>query len=362
MQIFKNFYRKISGHFYEQNRFTPIAKTPPNYATVLIESRCSNKCIFCVNHSPDAKSLEETERIYNKYFSLNISDFKKIVDKLLAFGINKIHLCGSGEPLINKDAFKMMDYLEKHSIPVSFQTNFGRFTYPLLEEIAKRKIEYIGTDIVEGTKEGFERIKIGANWDFLFESLAKLAELCNKYNNNIDIHGYCVINIDCCQNLDKLINKCKNYNQIKKITLHNIHSFGFNKFTSFSKIIKVTDYEIIKKIKQVVEQGREVGIEVVEPGYYNPKKEMTCRNFWSRIMINFPNTKILKENWLGNVMPGGCLCATVGDFHTIGNLFKEPLEDIWNSPKMVHARTDSLNGIVPDQHCLLCPAHYKDNS
>lgn len=344
----------IKGKYYY-----PLIAPPPAYATILMESRCTNRCIYCVNHSLDSKKNDLTKAIYNKRLTLDWENFKKIVDKLINDGIKKIHLCGSGEPFFNSLMLDFVDYVIKQDIPVSFQTNFGKVARPFLPEIATRKIEYIATDIVGGTKESFEKIKIGSNWDFLFESIDELEKHLVAHKNHIPIHGYVVINKNSCDYIDELIRKCSKHNIINELFFNNIHAFGFNEFVSINNIITTQDEEVINKINNAVVLGERYGIKVRAPAYLDNKNRFNCKNFWGRVMINFPTERLPEENWVGNVMPGGCLCATMGNYYSIGNILKMEFAEIWNGEKMIRARQMALNNEFPDEYCKICPAHYK---
>jgi MoaA/NifB/PqqE/SkfB family radical SAM enzyme len=354
-------FKRNKGHHKD---YQPCDKKGPSYATILVETRCSNSCLYCVNHNKDAAKHSKTSGIYiNNNLSLTLEEFKNEVDILKENGVPKIHICGAGEPFFNKNMLDFIDYVFEEYNDVSFQTNFRRTFKNFIPEIARRTISYIGTDLVGGTKESFEKIKIGSKWEELWDNIAHLEDECRKNNNFIPLHMYCVINKQeiTYKNAAALVKKCLEFKSIKNIVFHNIHAFGFNDFVDFKNIIKVSDYEIISLIENAKKLGKANGLEVSGPAYYSDSKNYNCRNFWSRIMLNFPNNKIPENKWKGNVMPGGCLAETIGELYSIGNVFDTDFWDIWNSEKMIQARKDSLKGNLPDKYCSICPAHYQQN-
>lgn len=364
MKQFNNILNTKLGHWvkhvYKRLSYKAETAVLPNYATILVDTRCTNACLFCVNHNPAAKYYNLTNPIYiKKHFSLGLDDYCKQVDILLNAGIKNIHLCGAGEPFLNNNMLSFMDYLNEKGETVSFQTNFQASFMKHLPEVVIRNIKYIGTDIVGGTKSSFEYIKQGTKWETFWSRLDQFYEICEQKQIFIPLHIYTVINRQrfSWEKLDELIHRCSRYPFIQKIVLHNIHAFNFNEFVSENNIITNNDIEIITYINQVKQLAKSYHIELIPPAYLNPSIRFNCWNFWGRIMLNFPNDKIPQDKWNGNVMPGGCLAATLGNFNSIGNIYDTPFNEIWNSEKMKSARAASLTNAFPDPYCKICPAH-----
>ena len=74
-----------------------------------VTRRCNLNCIQC-NRKKDRK-----EKV------LTFSQFKKIVDA--AMPIQKVQLLGGGEPFLNKDIKKMIDYCGEKKIHMGIVTN-----------------------------------------------------------------------------------------------------------------------------------------------------------------------------------------------------------------------------------------------
>lgn len=345
----------------KQVRYEIIDKKGPDYATILVDTRCKNSCVYCVNHCQDAHDCAATRGIYiKKHLILSLESLKRQVDILVKNDLKKIHLCGAGEPFHNVHMMDFIDYVIEKTGSVSFQTNFGEQFVKFIPEIVNKPVEFIGTDMVGGTRESFEKIKKGSCWDEVWKNIGIFEEECSKNGTEIPLHLYCVVNKQrlSYEHLDELVENIQAHRSIRQFVFHNIHAFGFNEFVDSKNIIRNTDEEVIRELDKVTTDLGRIGVEVIGPCYFTEDDRYNCRNFWSRIMLNFPNDKITPEKWEGNVMPGGCLIATMGHLHSIGNIYKEDFWDIWNSEMMTKARKKALLGQFPDRMCRLCPAHY----
>ncbi len=81
---------------------------PPDGVTIGVTSGCPNKCLFCSYHGEQAKGNSE---VYNIPFMLSYYDFTKMVDMANEAEVSHIHICGTGEPFVNPDILKMIDYV-----------------------------------------------------------------------------------------------------------------------------------------------------------------------------------------------------------------------------------------------------------
>ncbi|HQF10614.1 MAG TPA: radical SAM protein, partial [Spirochaetota bacterium] len=173
--MFQNFKKYIRNRqlLQDQRRFEEefykkaIVSYPPRHVTIGVTSFCNNNCVFCAYHSLDAK---DSSNVYGLNFNLSFDDFTRIIDMCYRGRVPDTHICGTGEPFINKDILKMIDYSIKRYGKASVQTNFHR---PIFEknnyydELIKRSvhISYITTDVLSGDPDQHNEMKKGSNYE-----------------------------------------------------------------------------------------------------------------------------------------------------------------------------------------------------
>lgn len=146
------------------NRFQPIYN-PFLPWTLDIEPTvsCNLRCIMC-----PSDTIREQREIRNMSFE----NFRKIVDGIPT--LMKVTIQGLGEPLLAPDFIKMVKYASQKDIAVTTTLN----ATVLSKEIAKKVIEsgisrvYISLD--GATKETYEKIRRGANFERTLEGIRNL--------------------------------------------------------------------------------------------------------------------------------------------------------------------------------------------
>lgn len=96
---------------YYQERFE--SKNRPISAEMIMANFCNYDCEYCrYKHG-------------NGYFKFE--DFKKAVRKLQDIGVKGFILTGGGEPLLNPDIEKILNWLDENKIPYGINTNFTKY-------------------------------------------------------------------------------------------------------------------------------------------------------------------------------------------------------------------------------------------
>ena len=155
-----NGYRYIR---YADKRFIEVPYNPLT-ATVLIGSRCNLKCRMCVYNSRDTNRSRTPLRV-------SFEDFKKEVDVLANNGILHVHICAIGEPFLNRDIFKMIEYVKKNNLGCSVMTNGSKVMETKIEQIVSSGLDAFHVDMDSGDPDEYEYIKYGAKWDVLINNL-----------------------------------------------------------------------------------------------------------------------------------------------------------------------------------------------
>jgi len=130
-------------------------------------SRCNFRCKMCaVSGWKDGKRADD----------MTFSKFKDLLGQQK--GVFEIKIQGMGEPLLNKDIFKMIEFARKKHIWVRLTTNASILH---INENYKKLVDADPNEIqisIDGTtKNTFEKIRIGSN----FEQIKKNCKLINDY-------------------------------------------------------------------------------------------------------------------------------------------------------------------------------------
>ncbi len=165
--LLKNPKRFFNFIKYKVNRF----KSTVNYKPLIMDleptQRCNFKCVMCINFKEKRKDM-------------SFDAFKKIVDK--QSGLMEMKIQGVGEPLLNIFFFKMIDYAMKKHLWVRTTTNASLLHInENYKKLVDSKVHDINISIDGATKEIYESIRLGSNFDILKQN----CKLINDYNNKV---------------------------------------------------------------------------------------------------------------------------------------------------------------------------------
>jgi pyrroloquinoline quinone biosynthesis protein E len=143
--------------------------TNVNYYPIMMDieptQRCNYRCLMC---SPFNKKRDD----------MQFEEFKNIIDQQI--GLMEVKIQGVGEPLLNKDFFKMIHYAKKRMLWVRTTTNGSLLHFcDNYKKLVDSKVHDINISIDGATKEVYESIRIGGD----FEQIAHNCKLINDYNN-----------------------------------------------------------------------------------------------------------------------------------------------------------------------------------
>jgi MoaA/NifB/PqqE/SkfB family radical SAM enzyme len=309
-----------------------------------ITNRCNNNCLCCWNNSallgePDAERRKEKEE------ELPFSVIKKTIKELKAMGTKSLFFAGGGEPFIHPKIIDILRCAKECNMRVFINTNFTLIEKKAMREMVRLKVDLIHVSLLAATPRTYALIHPNkTEQDFYkIKEILKYAALIKKeknqhlYNPLPHINLYYVI-----------FNK--NYREIKEMVDLAIEVKADSvEFTPVDIIPGKTDCLLLDKrqsgevIEAVHAQHRRIG----EYNLNEPVKTQITQkdNFIKRIgseasmQGRYESETVLRQpcyaGWLfarikasGDVNP--CLKA-----HRIcvGNIYRQPFGQIWNSPE-----------------------------
>ena len=242
--------------------------------------------------------------------------FKKIIAENFNYW-HTIRLWGIGEPFMNQDIMKIVEYEKGLGNACNISTNAMLLDENKIKRLIELKLDKLNISIDGGTKETYEDIRVGASFDKLLDSM----ELLQKFNKNKTIR-LSVTNVLMKKNMDELKELVRIINSfgIKRISIQEIQVAKEGMVISDEETLQdVTD--INKRITEAREFGKTLGVNVVAPSIYQKTKRTECVWPWMQTYITYD----------GLVTP---CCRNIYEKHYVcGDLNKEKFVDIWNNKK-----------------------------
>jgi len=316
-------------------------------ATILIQTTaaCNLKCKHCFINYYNNVILD------GKIKLLNFNEFKEIADKISpSIKLASFLQFSSFEPLLNKDLFKMMDYVLTINPKLQFyiHSNGMLMNEKNISELEKRPIFAITLSLDGITKDTVEQFKTGVDFTQIISNFKLLAKskLQNKTSIVFVLHK---------NNKDELLDFP---NFVKDIGFKNIHINNLMAFLPEFENQVLFSQEGNNEIEKLFD-------------------ELTNRIKKNKQTLQIPNTKpknigctqcnILYIDVNGNVSPCDYLAVSTpftlfGKTQQLapiifGNIFETSIKKIYNSTEYKNFRNNHFKGIIPE-HCKLCINSY----
>ncbi|MFQ6126430.1 MAG: radical SAM/SPASM domain-containing protein [Candidatus Heimdallarchaeota archaeon] len=285
--------------------FVPYPKT----IEVEITTKCHLKCTIC-----EHTYWKEPPR------DMSFEEFKKIIDQFL--NLKWIGITGIGSGFLNKDYMKMLRYLKSKSIYVEFFDTFTQIDENMARELVEIGIDKIYLSIDAATKETYEKIRVGANFDKVLNNVRALLRAKKELGSPVPELWFHYI-----------VTKMNVYEMPKFLEL--VHSLKADEtggtLVYWSDLLAFKEVrDLVVKIPEevkctLVKKSRELGIEMWWNPNVAPSEPITKCVGWTEPFILVT----------GHVQP----CCVINeanqrDFqkkNAVGNLFEKPFSEIWNN-------------------------------
>ncbi len=134
---------------------------------VVIEptNACNLKCRLC----PTWQYMKREKGF------MKLENFKNIIDDNKNI-FKRVSMIFAGEPLLNKDLFKMVKYAEDKAIGVLLSTNTTLFDGNKIEELFDSGLSYLIVCLDGATKKTHEQYRQGSNFEQIKKSIKKICQ------------------------------------------------------------------------------------------------------------------------------------------------------------------------------------------
>lgn len=300
----------------------------PIYVQIEPTTYCNLRCVTCSRES------YPRERLGN----LTFENFKMMIDQIPSLVFVKLQ--GMGEPLINRDLFRMAEYAKSKGIIPNITTNGTLFTESNISSLLE-DFENIAISFDAARKDTYEKIRVGANYEKVVANIRMLVKKRNETGKKtrIEIH-YVVSKI----NQGELKESVKMFAEIgvDEFTAVGVQEWSATGNT-YDKIKEVQLMNIDEVSKEAMEAVSDSKMKfsfapLIDPRY-NAK---SCVYPWDSCFITFDG------------FVTSCCLRPDPRFNNFGNVFKDSFENIWNGEKYRNFRRCFLEGRI-SENCKNCP-------
>lgn len=289
----------------------------PLQGKVEITRRCNLNCGMCLrSHLPIYPDMTEAQ-------------FELVLEKLKNLVVFQPH--GYGEPLMHPKFERFMEIVTAKHMAIHLVTNGLLLNESLadafLQHCKPLKITY---SIDAADKETYEKIRVGGNFYDLLWNMRHVVGYKKLWGLNTHLNWYCTLadyNFDQAEKIVRLASEI------------GLDSVNFTDLTLHGYGLATQNHDIRHKkdIESRLETLEILKVKTAIPVYYLVEKRASCNLPWVQIFVQAD----------GEVFP----CTdTLG--YSLGNLFEQTLDEVWNGKAMREFRKDFYSN--PTKECKKC--------
>jgi radical SAM protein with 4Fe4S-binding SPASM domain len=252
---------------------------------------------------------------------MKFENFKKIVDEAGSY-LCEIDLYNWGEPFLNKDIFRMIEYAKKAGIKVSISSHLNTLKEEWIHSIIRSKLDHLIVSLDGASRESYQKYRIGGNYDVVISNMKKLINLKKKYKSKYPrvTWQYLVMR----QNEEEVD---KSRQKAAEIGVDDLDLRPMR--CDMGKEPFLNDKEKVESITEWLPREKKYS----RYNYETEKKN----NHLSRCLF-LTTTMVINAN--GSVSP---CCGVYDEKWDFGNVFEDGVFHVWNNMKYQEARKTVLS-------------------
>lgn len=178
---FKKFYNLCIA-FIEFKLKIANCKSFPAYLRFETSSVCNLRCAGCAIGGATNKSIAQNSNAF-----VSFDNFKKNIADFLPY-LLKVNLYDEGEPLLNKEIYKIISYLNSQNVCSCISTNFSiKFSENDLKNLVESKLDHLIIALDGYDQESYSKYRIGGDFQLVMQNLSNLQKLITQYNSPMKI-------------------------------------------------------------------------------------------------------------------------------------------------------------------------------
>ena len=294
----------------------PAPRTAIVYPTYV----CNQNCLWC-EYAADNKDI---------HAMMSSENLRRLMGDLRDLGVRGVEFCGGGEPTLHPLLPELIREMKADGMSSGLLTNGTRLKGRLAEAVVDCS-SYVRVGLDGADAETMQRLKrpvsLDAGFDAVCANVAGLVALRNARKTGLVISMKVILTAD-------------NYAQVEacvRLAVElGVDSIQFKAARLCDNELDTEQTESVRR-QMAATREKHPGLPIVG----GPDKLNMTRQCWLTPIQTMVDA-------LGDVFLC-CYYRHRKDTHTIGNCFKTPLREIWNSPR----HWDAIKGIKPRECNLL---------
>jgi radical SAM protein with 4Fe4S-binding SPASM domain len=318
----------------------------PTHMTVDVTNICNLRCPLC----PTGVGAPG-----RKKGSMSFALFKKIIDETGNYLIS-IDLFNWGEPLLNKEIYKMIAYAHKKKIVTSISTNFHFLSEKLAEQLILSGLDILVLSIDGASQESFEKYRVGGDFAKVMDNIAVLVRKKKELrrNNPYICWQYLVMKHN--EHEIEIARQKADQIGIDSITVDHAYLPVATREEALKWLPDDPKYHRynLEELERVWERMEPVSDKKLQnsneqDNHQEYSRRANCTWLWTQTTIN----------WDGGVSP---CCAIYDPAEDFGNINNTSFRKIWNSDRYKSSRLFSSTGTIEEIKtiCMKCPLAMHD--
>lgn len=328
IKALKNFL-KVELQHYLRN---PYVKGYPYMLTFETGNLCQLECPLC----PVGRGKESLPQGFLKF-----ENFKKLIGEIGEYLVI-VFLYNWGEPLLNKDIFKMAQLARKNGIFTIMSTNLNRFNDKICEKLIVSGPDMLLVSLDGASQETVEKYQRGNNYLEVMGNIESILEAKRDLGKERPILQWRF-----------LVNKYNEHDIPKAKRIASRLGINLELGTlacDMGRMLFLDPYEQFENIKSWLPLNEKHSLYNYKEQKRKNIPENDCSFLWRHSIVN----------WDGSVFP----CCWVYDSEfSFGNAFERNFEDIWNNENYISARSLFNGGDRNNKNALtICDICYDNQA
>ena len=279
----------ISSYKKQINKMIKELESRPPVVDIGTTNMCNANCIMC----PHSKLKD--------IGTMEIGQYKKIIDDCAKFKVKIITLSFFGEPLLDKTLIEKIEYAKSKNIFVAFYTNASLLNKGMANSILKSGLDSITISFDSNNKETYEKIRRGLKFDIVKKNILNLIKLRKEKDSKLKIN---LVVVELEENKDEIKSFYKEWEKkVDSINIINMRNWA----------------------SAIDKKGTE------ESFHYRGNKRSPCALLWQKMVVDWNSDVVL-------------CCDDYSHQIVLGNLKNQTIKQIWKGDKLKEIRKQHLNG------------------
>lgn len=239
--------------------------------------------------------------------AMNFDNFRKLIDEVGQY-LFEIDLFNWGEPFLNKDIFKIIEYVARNNVKTRVSSNLNYFPSGFEKELVASRLHHLVVSLDGTTQESYGQYRVGGSLVNVVAAVSRIAEEKKRQKSPFPFLTWQFI-----------------------VMRHNE-----TEIEAAKKLVKKWGFDRIVFARNRGDMGREL----FESNRSKEYKATTCYRPWQEAVVN----------WNGSVSP---CCLFYDEHFDFGNVFTDGFKSVWNNEKYRQARGLIKSGKAEDK-TLVC--------